>query len=87
MGQRKLLQFHAPFRRNDSDMKTKILLIEDNETNAYLLTFILDKCGYEVCRAGDGAAGIAMACEVKPDLILLDIQLPVMDGYAVARDL
>ncbi|MCG2740057.1 MAG: response regulator [Syntrophaceae bacterium] len=67
-------------------MKT-ILVIEDNEQNLYLVTFILEKSGYEVVPARDGREGIDLACEVKPALILLDIQLPVMDGYAVAREL
>ncbi|MBA4421642.1 MAG: response regulator [Syntrophus sp. (in: bacteria)] len=65
----------------------KILVIEDNEQNLYLVTFILEKNGYEVVPARDGREGIDLACEVKPALILLDIQLPVMDGYAVAREL
>lgn len=67
-------------------MKT-ILIIEDNEQNLYLLTFILEKHGYLVKAAQDGQEGIEMAKRVKPDLILLDVQLPVMDGYAVARNL
>lgn len=66
-------------------MKSKILIIEDNEQNMYLLTFILEKHGYEVCPAMDGLEGLEMAKRIKPDLILLDIQLPVMDGYTVAR--
>jgi two-component system cell cycle response regulator DivK len=68
-------------------MKATILLIEDNEKNRYLTTFILEKHGYQVIQAEDGQAGIALARQIKPDLILLDIQLPVMDGYAVAREL
>lgn len=68
-------------------MKTKILCIEDNEQNLYLVTFILEKHGYEVCAATDGQQGIDLAATLKPDLILLDIQLPRMDGYAVARRL
>jgi CheY-like chemotaxis protein len=68
-------------------MKATILVIEDNEKNAYLITFILEKCGYQVIQARDGETGIALARRTKPDLILLDIQLPVMDGYAVAREL
>jgi CheY-like chemotaxis protein len=68
-------------------MKATILVIEDNEKNLYLVTFILEKCGYQVIPARDGEAGIALARQIKPDLILLDIQLPVMDGYAVAREL
>ena len=68
-------------------MKASILVIEDNEKNLYLVTFILEKYGYQVIQARDGGAGIALARQMKPDLILLDIQLPVMDGYAVAREL
>jgi two-component system, cell cycle response regulator DivK len=68
-------------------MKRKVLVIEDNEQNLYLVKFILEKHGYEVCEARDGREGIEMAATVKPDLILLDIQLPVMDGYTVARTL
>ena len=68
-------------------MKKKILYIEDNEQNMYLVTFILEKHGYEVCKATDGQEGIDLAAGVSPDLILLDIQLPRMDGYAVARNL
>lgn len=68
-------------------MKQKILIIEDNEQNLYLLTFIVEKHGYEVSAARDGKEGIEMAQRVKPDLVLLDIQLPVMDGYAVASEL
>jgi CheY-like chemotaxis protein len=65
----------------------KILYIEDNEQNLYLVEFILTRHGYEFCAARDGRAGIRLAGELKPDLILLDIQLPSMDGYAVARQL
>lgn len=68
-------------------MKPKILVIEDNEQNMYLTAFILEKGGYEVLQAWDGQEGIDRACETKPALILLDIQLPVMDGYEVARQL
>jgi two-component system cell cycle response regulator DivK len=68
-------------------MKSKILVIEDNEQNLYLATFILEKHGHEVVQARDGREGIELAGRVKPTLILLDIQLPVVDGYAVAREL
>lgn len=68
-------------------MKKRVLVIEDNEQNLYLVTFILEKHGYEVSAARDGGEGIDLAATLKPDLILLDIQLPVMDGYAVARGL
>ncbi len=68
-------------------MRPKILLIEDNDQNRYLATFLLEKHGYEVVPAVDGLTGIELAAKVRPLLILLDIQLPRMDGYAVAREL
>jgi len=68
-------------------MGKQILLIEDNEKNLYLATFLLEKHGHEVVSAPDGPGGIAMANQPRPALILLDIQLPGMDGYAVVRAL
>lgn len=68
-------------------MPHRILVIEDNEQNLYLITFILQKRGYEVVQARDGREGIELTTQVKPSLILLDIQLPVMDGHAVAQEL
>ncbi|MDD1720221.1 MAG: response regulator [Methanoregulaceae archaeon] len=68
-------------------MKRSILYIEDNDQNFYLVNFILTAKGHEVSRARDGREGIDLAARMKPDLILLDIQLPVMDGYATAREL
>ena len=62
-----------------------ILLIEDNEQNRYLVTFLLQQRGFQVTAAVDGRSGIAMARSLRPELILLDIQLPELDGYAVAR--
>ncbi len=66
-------------------MNPKILLIEDNAQNRYLVTYLLEQRGYEVTQADSGRHGIELAGQVRPDLILLDIQLPLMDGYAVAR--
>ncbi|MHB1005690.1 MAG: response regulator [Chloroflexota bacterium] len=68
-------------------MKATVLLIEDNEKNRYLTTFLLHEYGYQVFEAVDGLSGIEMARQLQPDLILLDIQLPGMDGYAVAQEL
>ena len=68
-------------------MKETILVIEDNEKNAYLVRFMLEKNGYRIVHAQDGESGITLARQVKPDLILLDIQLPIMDGYTVAHEL
>lgn len=66
-------------------MSRNILLIEDNEQNRYLATFLLELHGHKVVSAPDGMRGIALARTLMPDLILLDIQLPGMDGYAVAQ--
>lgn len=66
-------------------MTTRVLLIEDNAQNRYLTTFLLERHGYSVDVAIDGPSGIRMAIESTPDMILLDIQLPTMDGHAVAR--
>lgn len=68
-------------------MEPVILLIEDNEQNRYLATFLLERSGFKVVPATDGPQGIALAAQCRPALILLDIQLPNMDGYAVARTL
>lgn len=68
-------------------MKAKILLIEDNPQNRYLAKFLLEQRGHEVLEAETGPQGLEMAAECSPDLILLDIQLPGMDGHAVARTL
>ena len=68
-------------------MKKKVLYIEDNEKNIYLVHFILEKGGYEVYEERDGKNGIETALRLKPDLILLDILLPVMDGYQVMGEL
>ena len=68
-------------------MQPTILIIEDNEQNLYLTRFILEQRGYKTQEARDGPAGIALAEASPPALILLDIQLPEMDGYTVARNL
>lgn len=66
-------------------MSQTILVIEDNEQNMYLTTFLLEKNGFNVLQARDGLLGVEMAKKHHPELILLDIQLPGMDGYQVAR--
>ena len=68
-------------------MNARILLIEDNAQNRYLVQFLLEQRGHEVFQAQTGPQGLEMAAQVRPDLILLDIQLPGMDGHAVARAL
>jgi two-component system cell cycle response regulator DivK len=68
-------------------VSVQILLVEDNEQNRYLVTFLLQQSGYHVVAATDGQAAIEAVRSFVPSLILLDIQLPGMDGYAVARAL
>jgi len=64
-----------------------ILVIEDNERNLYLVRFLLENAGYRVLAAHEGRTGIEIARQHRPALVLLDIQLPEIDGYAVAREL
>ncbi len=64
-----------------------VLLIEDNHQNRYLTTFLLEKNDISIVTAEDGKSGIESAREKCPDVILLDIQLPDMDGFEVARAL
>jgi len=66
-------------------MSATILLIEDNAQNRYLACFLLQRRGYHVVEAETGPQGLALAAMAPPDVILLDIQLPGMDGHAVAR--
>ncbi len=68
-------------------MNEPILIIEDNEQNMYLMRFLLQKHGFAVVEAHDGPAGIELARCAPPRAILLDIQLPLLDGYAVAEEL
>ena len=65
----------------------RILYVEDNEDNIYILKRRLGRLGHDVSIAMDGAAGIAMAAELKPDVILMDLSLPVMDGWEATRRL
>jgi len=65
----------------------KILLVEDNEMNRDMLSRRLQRRGYEVDLAVDGQQGVAMAQGAAPDLILMDMSLPVMDGWEATRRL
>lgn len=68
-------------------MKQRILIIEDNLQNMYMETYLLESNDYFVIQAFSGIDGIDLAQKEKPDAILLDIQLPEMDGYTVAKEL
>ena len=66
---------------------TKILLVEDNEMNRDMLSRRLIRQGFEVSLAQDGARGVAMALDEQPDLVLMDMSLPVLDGWEATRRL
>jgi len=68
-------------------MRDALLVIEDNEQNRYLMKFLLEKNGFRVAEAASATEGIEKALSSKFLGVLLDIQLPDMDGYAVARKL
>ena len=66
-------------------MTKRVLVIEDTEDNRQIIRDLLTNAGYEMIEAVDGAAGVAAALAEIPDLILMDIQLPVFDGYEATR--
>jgi two-component system, cell cycle response regulator DivK len=66
---------------------TKILYVEDNDDNVYMLRNRLTRAGFAVVVAGDGAQGVQMAAAEAPALILMDLSLPVMDGWEATRQL
>ncbi len=68
-------------------LMAKILLVEDNEMNRDMLSRRLERKGYEVVIATDGEQGVAMAKSEHPDLILMDMSLPVIDGWEATRQL
>ncbi len=66
---------------------SKILIVEDNPDNRDMLSRRLQRKGFEIVMAEDGAAGVRMAEEERPDLVLMDLSLPVMDGWAATRQI
>lgn len=68
-------------------MSDTLLIIEDNKQNFYMMRFLLEKNDFKIIGAENGREGIEKALRHKPRAILLDIQLPEMDGYAVAEEL
>ena len=68
-------------------MSKRILVIEDTEDNRRILRDLLTNAGFDVIEASDGEKGVAAAKEQRPDLILMDIQLPVIDGYEATRQI
>jgi two-component system cell cycle response regulator DivK len=63
----------------------RVLVVEDTEDNRQIIRDLLTSAGYEMIEAVNGEEGVAMAAEHRPDLILMDIQLPVLDGYEATR--
>jgi len=66
-------------------MTKRILVVEDTEDNRQILRDLLTAAGFDLIEAVDGESGVAMARAHKPDLILMDIQLPMIDGYEATR--
>ena len=66
-------------------MSKRILVVEDQEDNRRILRDLLTSAGYQLLEANDGAQGIAVAEAHRPDLILMDIQMPILDGYEATR--
>ena len=66
-------------------MSRRILVVEDQEDNLQILRDLLTSAGYEMIEAEDGEAGVRAATVERPDLILMDIQLPLLDGYEATR--
>ncbi len=66
---------------------TKILVVEDESDIRELLVDILCDCGYDVVEAADGAAALVLVNQERPDIILLDVMMPVMDGFQVLKHL
>ncbi|SKB57692.1 response regulator [Maribacter arcticus] len=68
-------------------MKKTILIIEDNEQNMYMLSYLLEQSNYTIIKAYNGLDGLKLAHENHPEIILIDIQLPDMDGYEICNKL
>lgn len=68
-------------------MKATVLIIEDNEQNMYMLSYLLSQNNYNIIEAYNGKDGLKMAHENHPEIILIDIQLPDMDGYEICNKL
>jgi len=78
-------RFRGVNRSYPRDAMPKILLVEDNEMNRDMLSRRLARNGFEVVIAVNGQEGVALAAAAKPDLILMDMSLPVLDGWEATR--
>ena len=70
-----------------SDSKGKVLVVEDNPDEAQMVKMILEPRGYEVTLAADGRQGLDKVHSEKPDLVILDVMMPVLDGFSMCRKL
>lgn len=68
-------------------MAARILIVEDNATNLELVQYLLEMAGYSVLAARDGAQGVALALQERPELVVCDLQMPLLDGYEVLERL
>jgi CheY-like chemotaxis protein len=68
-------------------VRGRVLVVDDHDLNRELVRSILERRGFEVCQASDGEAGIAMARELRPDVILMDLAMPKKDGLTATREL
>jgi len=69
------------------DRPARVLLVEDNAVNAYLARYVLEAAGFEVDWAANGQLGLEAAARRRPDIILMDLRMPVLDGYETTRRL
>ncbi len=77
-------QLNLPVNYRDNKMK-KVLLIEDNEANRYLIKFILEKNNLKVITTNSGIEGVSLAITEQPDLVIMDVQLPDINGLEATR--
>ena len=66
-------------------MRQRVLIVEDHEDNRAILRDLLTNAGYDLIEATNGEEGVALAESMRPDLIIMDVQLPVIDGYEATR--
>ena len=71
----------------DRATRARVLLVEDNAVNAYLARYVLEDAGFEVEWAANGELGLEAAAARRPDIILMDLRMPVLDGYETTRRL
>ncbi len=88
MGQSsKAFELHSPKLRYASCVMPKLLLVEDNEVNRDMLSRRLIRRGFDIEIAVDGAQGVSMALSIEPDLVLMDMSLPIIDGWEATRQI